>query len=502
MNRAAIAAVCLGWLLGTAAPARAGDVPVIREPAAERDPEQLDRASVNRRLKTLFDRGDYEAAQRLLVRALEDRPHDHLMHYNLACALAMLGRTAEAQAALTDAISFGFVDFAEMERDAHLASLRDTPAFRAILRGWDELLSERRAADLRVMQEFFKGPYTYEQDEALRLQFASALEAGSFEAARREIALVAAWWDEHFGAVLPAQGPDRPEPWVSVVLPTPTDFFRLIRADGVGGTYDRTVKRLIAQDIGATLRHEFVHVLHWRQLVRLGQEHPLWIMEGLASLVEDVELSDGGGLVIVPSWRTNIVKRLEARNALMKWDQLFRLDQRRFMTVRPRAMYAQARAVFMFMEARGVLGAWYREYVKGFDQDPTGLVALERAFGMGLAAVEREFREWVRALPEVAEVDRPGEAGLGVTVGPGSGDGPVVESSGRVPPGGQAGERLRRRDVVESVDGTPTRNLDDLHRVLGGYDVGDQVTVQVRRGTRRLEIQLQLVGPQRSPEQP
>ncbi len=501
MKRAVIAAVCLGGLLGATASARGGDVPVTGGRGAEPDPAQRDRSTVNRRLEAMFARGDYESAHRLLEQALQSRPRDHLMRYNLACTLAMLGRTDEAETALTDAISFGFVDFAAMERDAHLASLRSTSTFRAILRGWGELLEERRAADLRVMQEFFEGSYTYEQDESLRLQFASALEAGSLEAARREIRRVAVWWDEHFGAASPGANPDRPEPWVSVVLPTPTDFFRLIRADGVGGTYDRTVKRLIAQDIGATLRHEFVHVLHWRQLVHLGQEHPLWIMEGIASLVEDVELGEEDRLVIVPSWRTNIVKRLEARNGLMKWDQFFRLDQRRFMTVRPRAMYAQARAVFMFMEARGVLPQWYREYVKGFDQDPTGLSALELVFGADATTVERQFREWVRTLPEVAEVGRPGEAGLGVAVGPGSGDGPVVESSGRAA-AGQAGERLRRRDVVESVDGTPTRNLDDLYRVLGGYDVGDQVAVQVRRGTRRLEIQLQLVGPDRVPQQP
>jgi len=491
----------MGALIGLAALAGAGAGPPPDDPAAQGAPEQFDRTSFNRRLKDAFDRGDYEAAHRLLVRALEERPQDHLMHYNSACALAMLGRTAEAEEALKDAISFGFVDFAAMERDVHLASLRDTPTFRAILRGWDELLSERRASDLRVMQEFFKGPYTFAQDDHLRLQFASAVEAGSFEAARREIGLVAGWWDQHFGDVLPAPAIDRPEPWVNVVLPTPTDFFRLVRADGVGGLYDRTVKRLIAQDIGATLRHEFVHVLHWRQLVRLGQEHPLWIMEGLASLVEDVEVSDGGGLVIVPSWRTNIVKRLEARNALMKWDQFFRLDQRRFMTVRPRAMYAQARAVFMFMESRGVLGVWYREYVRTFGQDPTGLAAVEKAFGTGVATVEREFREWVRGLPEVAEASRPGEAGLGVQVGPGSGDGPVVEASGRVA-AGQTGERLRRRDVVESIDGLPTRNLDDLYRILGSYDVGDEVRIGIRRGTRRLEFPLQLVGPQRSSGQP
>jgi S1-C subfamily serine protease len=49
------------------------------------------------------------------------------------------------------------------------------------------------------------------------------------------------------------------------------------------------------------------------------------------------------------------------------------------------------------------------------------------------------------------------------------------------------------RDVIESVNGRATRNLDDLVRVLGEYKVGDEVTVGVRRASKRLEVRVRLV---------
>ena len=94
-------------------------------------------------------------------------------------------------------------------------------------------------------------------------------------------------------------------------LPTPQDFARLVGAPGIGGYYERDRKRLVSQDIGPSLRHEFFHVLHWRRMDRTGQQHPYWVMEGFATLVEDIEADGSGGISVVPSWRTNIVRRLE-----------------------------------------------------------------------------------------------------------------------------------------------------------------------------------------------
>lgn len=470
---------------------RAGEPPtdVPTTEAADGD-EPMSRREINKRLVAFFERKDYAGALKLLDDAIKHRPNDFLLYYNRACSLAMLSKQKEAAETLVKAVSLGFVDFDEMERDEHIAPLRTSDDYRAIIKGWRELIDARGDSNEQVTREYFGTSYTYERDMKLRLIYASAMEAGSFDAAKKEITRVAEWaqrelWPNE------KENPERPQAWVSVVLPTPKDFFGIIRTAGVGGIYDRDSKRLVAQDIGPTLRHEFFHVLHWRHQSRLGQRHPLWVMEGLAGLVEEMDPQG----TMLPSWRTNMAKRLERRGGLMKLDQFVRLTDERFMRPRPRATYAQARTVFLFMESRGVLGTWYSAYTAGFADDPTGAHAMESAFGARMPEIDKQFREWLRELPDVAEQSRPGDATLGAVMSAGAGDGPVVNSVVTVVREGDRldGERLRRRDIVEAIDDKPTRNIDDLLRVLGEYDVGDEVKVSIRRGTRRLDIRIRLV---------
>lgn len=484
-----------GWMF-VAEPAPTTDQPPTGTVTLEDSPDaekELSRREVDRALVALFAAKDYAGAKALIERAMKVRPKDYTLHYNLACAHAMTGDIPSANESLERALSYGFVDFYALERDEHLAAIRETSQFRAIMGSWGELLDARGDANFGAMKDAFGTSYRYDRDPSLRLLYASGVEAGSFASAREEIGRVSAWArDELFGeAPLPV---GRPDPWVCVILPTPTDFFRLIMAEGVGGIYDTRTKRLIAQDIGPTLRHEFLHVLHWRDLARRGQpEHPLWIMEGLACLVEELEPSGE----IAPSWRTNIAKRLEKGGHLVPLERFTKMTREQFMNLRPRATYAQARAIFMFLRSQGKLRAWYAAYADGYAEDASGARALEQVFGEKLPAIDKRLKLWLRELPEVAEVDKPGEATLGVELAPGSGDGPVVLDSALL---GQPGaERLRRRDVVESINGRATRNLDDLTRVLGEFKVGDEVAVSVRRGSKRMEIRVTLVA--ETPEQ-
>lgn len=61
------------------------------------------------------------AADRRLVELL---PRDPRVRYNLACALALAGRTEEAFTALLEACELGFDDLALMRKDHDLDSLR------------------------------------------------------------------------------------------------------------------------------------------------------------------------------------------------------------------------------------------------------------------------------------------------------------------------------------------------------------------------------------------
>ncbi|MEQ8850898.1 MAG: PDZ domain-containing protein [Phycisphaerales bacterium] len=445
-----------------------------------------------------FARNDFAAALEAYRAMPEVERRDGPTLYNMACAHAMLGDEDAAAERLLDAISWGFVDLFHMTHDDHLDPLRDHPEYRRILAGWNELLDSRGEADRDVLRDHFGEGYRYEADEQLRLSYASAFEPYAHEDAVKQIEGVAAWAEELglFNADEEIQ-PTREDPWVMVILPTTRDFQLLTRGVQIGGFYDRDRKRLVSRDIGPSLRHEFFHVLHWRDMDRRGQRHPLWIQEGLAAILEDVvgeAPPDGEGWTPAPSWRTNIVRRLEKGGALAKWRLFFEFDDRRFMNFRPSANYAQARAVFLYLLSEGKLVDWYRAYVAGFDEDASGVVAMEQAFGKPLRDVERDYRAWVRSIPEVAEIARPGDASLGLQIGPGAGDGPVVAQvvagSGR---GGVGAERLRRRDVITAVDGETVRTLDDLYRVLGEFEPGDEVALSVRRSGEPLEIRVRLV---------
>lgn len=491
------------------------------EPAASAPPrvEQTDaaadarRASLQRDVNEALQKGDLPAARAALEALIEATPENDSqapMHrYNLACVRARLGETEQALAGLEDAISIGFVDFFHLSRDRDLASLRDTGGYRLLLAGWRDLLDARGEADLGSARDAFGASYRFARDERLRLNIASCFDERSTSEALAEIRAVARWAAANlFGEdALPPEGDDGPTPhhWVTLILPTPAHFVKFVPTPGVGGVYEHDRRILVAQELGASLRHEFVHVLHHRRMSRSGQSHAWWAQEGLASLVEDVTregpgaAGESGNIRPAPSWRTNIAKRLAARNALTPWRTLFAMPHERFVSVRPIANYSQARAVTLFLLERGALQKWMEEYERSYRADPTGLSAVEAALGKPAADAERDYRAWLLAFPVVAEEIRPGMASLGVVIGAGSGEGPVVEdteaavrSTPRPPGAGANAERLRRRDVITAIGGEATRTMEDVVRALSEREVGETVSVSVRRGTLRLEIPVTL----------
>lgn len=470
-----------------------------------------------------------EAAEALEALARE-RPRDAFVRYNLACARSMGGDLAGAEQALEDAVAAGFIEFFHMERDPHLEPARGTRTFRLLIKGWPELLNARGESDLAALRDRFVAGaaptgYRFESDPELRLHYASSFDGETFEDARAQIARVTVWAErELFPKVPEEEAAARPDPWVSIVLPTPQDFFRLVFSGGIGGYYDKDRRRLVTQDIGPSLRHEFLHVLHWRYAERLGQKHPLWIMEGLASLLEDVETpgeASTGGFVIRPSWRTNIAGRLARGAGLMPLARFISLSDEKFMAERPRAGYGQARALCMYLHEKGKLGAWFAEYTRRYGEDPTGKLALEAVFDLPLKKVEAGFRAWAAALPEVAEQAKPGKFGLGVSVSGGRGDGVEID---RVVTGsrlsGGIKNPLRFKDVIYEIEGQQIRTLDDYVRVIGELQegvegkpaepkgvapgmrvpfddppvlLGPKVKVKVRRAKQEMEFEVTMV---------
>jgi len=481
-----------------------------------------------------FSKGDYANAERLLREqiALDDR--NFVPHYNLACALALQNMPRLAVDSLINAVQRGFVDLKQLKADPSLNPIRDTPEFAALISNWPTVLERHRDATAALAEKNFSHTATA-RDELLRLSFVSAFDERSFEQARAEISRIAQWGAHTVFPEILDPELAKNDPWVVVVLPNRKDFLSWIVAqfgpgaitstNSIGGSYDHDAKRLVSQDLGSSLRHEFFHVLHWRDMTRRGQVHPIWIQEGLCSLVEDYDVAPAPkneantdqhgdpstnprsgppsdtvppGLVPATSWRTNIAKRLEKNNLLMPIEKLCGLSRGQFMMGRPLAMYAQARSLFLYLDQKKKLGEWYAAYCDGFEQDPTGVEALKLVLAMDMLALNKDYRAWVRALPAVSEEILPGKASVGLEIDAGSGEGPVVVS---INPKAQiTGEEGKSRrailagDVITAINNRPTREIAELVRVLGEFEPGQSVELSYRRGAKHGSAMIVLIA--------
>jgi tetratricopeptide (TPR) repeat protein len=67
------------------------------------------------------------------------RPNDPVVHYNLACSYALLGKVDLALKTLRKAIELGYRDFRYMREDCDLQAVRDDPRFADLLTEFENL---------------------------------------------------------------------------------------------------------------------------------------------------------------------------------------------------------------------------------------------------------------------------------------------------------------------------------------------------------------------------
>jgi C-terminal processing protease CtpA/Prc len=163
---------------------------------------------------------------------------------------------------------------------------------------------------------------------------------------------------------------------------------------------------------------------------------------------------------------------------LPAWEKFFAKDADRFVSSNPLANYAVARSIFLFMHERGVLRAWYTAYVAGLDADTTGKAAIEAAFGMSAAEVEKQWKAWIRTLERVPDQNDSAKVELPLVIRA-AGDGLEVSE---VTTGEANLAGVRIRDVVLSVAGQRVHDMNDLARVLAGRAPGERLDVLIRRG--------------------
>ncbi len=94
------------------------------------------------RLGNLYTQtGRYQEGADVDRRLTDLRPDDPIVHYNLACSLALLGRPDDAFASLERAMVLGYRDFAYMDKDPDLAPVREDPRYRDLRRRYGSSVS-------------------------------------------------------------------------------------------------------------------------------------------------------------------------------------------------------------------------------------------------------------------------------------------------------------------------------------------------------------------------
>ena len=144
---------------------------------------------------------------------------------------------------------------------------------------------------------------------------------------------------------------------------------------------------------GGTLAHELAHPL----LAEDFPDVPSWFNEGFASLFERFRERDGA-IEGLPNWRLPVLQRALREGRAPPLRRLLAAPADEFYGDARGVYYAAARHLCLWLQDRGLLARFYREFRDGAAEDPSGLRTLERVAGRPIEGLERDWAAWVRDL--------------------------------------------------------------------------------------------------------
>ncbi|HYP52738.1 MAG TPA: hypothetical protein VEQ42_04325 [Pyrinomonadaceae bacterium] len=175
---------------------------------------------------------------------------------------------------------------------------------------------------------------------------------------------------------------------------------RLFRStpDTPYGYYSRADRALVMNIStgGGTLVHEIVHPFMEANFPAC----PPWFNEGLGSLYEQCGDVDGR-IHGFTNWRLPGLQRAVRARATLTFEKLTSLDARAFYGDARGTNYAQARYLLYYLQERGLLTRFYREFRAGHREDPTGYKTLRSVLGeTDMAAFQKRWEAFVLGLGE------------------------------------------------------------------------------------------------------
>lgn len=428
----------------------------------------------------LLKKNKLAEAEPVLKEALLLDP-DHITNlYNFACLLALKGKSADAIVYLEKAADAGWVDFVHLGRDPDLDSLRELPAFKKFID--NKPVYQKRSAEkvIDTLRKQFGDGYLYELDTERKLIFATNTDKTTLEELKKWLtAQAVSQWDQLFE--------HKPDAYISVVVPSAADYRKIVRMPGVGGFYNDTAKLLICQRMGQTMTHEFTHALHAGDKAPLGQDHPIWIVEGIASMFEAAQF-EGDKLVPQDNFRLNMLQNANRGKKLIPLAALIAMEQPEFVK-KANLAYGQASSVMLYLYEKELLKPFYDLYKKTYDKDASGKQALEAVTKQSLPEFEKTWIAWMAARKPVPN----STGGDGVVIGARLGDGNDGIKIEQVLPGGPADKAgIKNGDVLVGIADAQVRDYQSFVPMLIQFKPGDEVMLKIRREGKYLDLPLTL----------
>ncbi len=446
-------------------------------------------ADLSRRASELIDQHKLVEAESTLRQSLEIIPDHPTRLYNLACILAAQGKPEAAVDALERATEAGFTDFTFLIHDHTLDPLHDLPRYQALLDRQEEVRHHAAEHGVAALRAEFGDGYLYEADEQMKFIFAASVDAPTLALLKHDLELQAnTLWATLFE--------HRSDEFIRVVVPSAADFRRLVPMTHVGGRYDDDTRTVIVQHLGQFMAHEFTHALHAADQHAVGQEHAVWISEGLASLYESAR-EVNGALVPGDNARMPVVRIAARRHTLIPLDGLVKMPRDAF-GARADLAYGESSCLMLYLHEQGTLRRFYDEYKKTWRADPTGHDALERTTGQVLAELQKSFADWIQKRPEPVAAVRTNGPMLGVRFAEAVDGLRVMELIHGSP---AALADLRIDDMLVALNGKEALDRKTFDALLAVHEPGDEVTIKIRRGKSYLEKTL-ILGRRSAPAAP
>lgn len=159
------------------------------------------------------------------------------------------------------------------------------------------------------------------------------------------------------------------------------------------GYYSRTDRALVMNIAtgGGTLVHEIVHPFMEANF----PESPAWFNEGLGSLYEQSG-DEGGHIHGYTNWRLAGLQQALEENVVPNFAKLTAMSDDKFYDDDTGVNYAASRYLLYYLQERGLLVQFSRDFMAAKKSDPSGYQTLVKTLGeKNMVAFERRWRTFV-----------------------------------------------------------------------------------------------------------